>query len=393
MDSVLQVDLVRLGCRHTAQKPPLFAVARLLRLISLLMLDPTRLARLVHEEARALAIQISRHDESSGSADNLASELSRLPLPEQKPLARVLGEVFWASTLVEEGRPCRPRLLFLPSGDRARAAHWLTRPIPLTRESIRKLSPAHGPLGYLTWSLNAQSAYVTGIQTRQGDEADDLVVVAPAAGALDVSWFAFRILTMRDGKVHGLSKRALPDPRDAYDLVGDVLGAFEPLFLNATVRAIVEHAHGGSVWLVREGRTLHTLRMEQRIEHDPRGLMERFPSEEARNQWLVSIAYLAGTDGAVVLDSRFRLLGFGVFIPSKPVRIVRRLHNGKRETISSTQLGGGRHRSAAQFCARYAPAAAIVVSVDGRVSVIAATSSEQPPWCAEVVSLGFANEV
>jgi hypothetical protein len=356
------------------------------------MIDPVRLARLVHEEARMLAAHVSRHEEASPGEGVLTAALGRLPLPAREDLAHVLREVFWASTLVDEGRPCRPRLLYLPASDRTRPAHWLTQPVPLSRESLRKLAPAQGPFGYLIWSPIARRAVITGVQARQDDDAEDLVVAAPASGAIDVSWFSFRILTMRDGKVHGLSRRALPDSRDACGLVGDVIGAFEPLFLNTTVRAIVEHAHGGAVWLVREGRTLRSLRMDRRIAHDARSLLERFPVEEARKQWLVSIAHLAGTDGAVVLDSTFRMLGFGVFIPSKPVRVVRRLHDGSRETISSAQLGGGRHRSAAQFCARFAPAAAVVVSVDGRVSVMAAEGRDQMPWCAEVVSLGFAAE-
>jgi len=169
------------------------------------------------------------------------------------------------------------------------------------------------------------------------------------------------------------------------------------VFASLVVRAIMEEGHGGSLWLVGDPSRVDRVRLGTRLEPDGKTLHERFPkaAEDARyHPWLRSIAQLACVDGAVVADMQLRPLGFGAFInldageAEGPV-IVERLADGHTRTIESTVGAGwgGRHQSAAAFCARCAPAIAFVVSADGGATVFVG-ESRSVVWRETVVSLG-----
>ena len=69
------------------------------------------------------------------------------PLPERDVIAHVFEEVFWASLLTEESRPCGPRLIYRPrQAEMSQAIHRLVRPVELTREHLRKLTPVQTEL-------------------------------------------------------------------------------------------------------------------------------------------------------------------------------------------------------------------------------------------------------
>jgi hypothetical protein len=73
--------------------------------------------------------------------------LADCPLPDTQKMSFSVEEIFWASLLTEEGRPCRPRLLYVPRQESMRSAvHRLAAPVALTRATLRKLTPAQGHL-------------------------------------------------------------------------------------------------------------------------------------------------------------------------------------------------------------------------------------------------------
>lgn len=86
------------------------------------------------------------------------------------------------------------------------------------------------------------------------------------------------------------------------------------------------------------------------------------------------IANLSASDGAVVMNKRFELLGFGGEILGKldEVRTVARAldADGERTERESTDGVGTRHRSAYRLCNELHEAIAIVVSQDGTVRFI-----------------------
>ena len=96
------------------------------------------------------------------------------------------------------------------------------------------------------------------------------------------------------------------------------------------------------------------------------------------------IAGLAEIDGAVVLDKRFSLLGFGAEVSSEiaaPSRVWRALDpEGERREVNAVEDVGTRHRAAYRFVRQHPRGLAIVISHDGGVSFVANRDGEVVSW-------------
>jgi hypothetical protein len=356
------------------------------------MISNVELANVILEEARLLGESITFDGAKLTPEEQFARAIVQFPLPGREAIACVLEEVFWASLLTEESRPCRPRLLYFPGRETVHGAtHRLKSPLTLTRDSLRKLTPLQGPLGYLTWDCVAGKPEIAGIQGRQGGDACDFVVASPHYGALDISWHCIRLVGLRAGRVDRYSKASLPTVSRALNIVRELLGSFDPVYLGHAIRAIANDGHGGSIWILREDQALDGIQIGHPVYQDELPPPERF---EQRFKWLASVGHLAGIDGAVVLDTRLRVLGFGAFIniPDSPREVTCVFSTSKVEKRPSVDLGGGRHRSAVEFCSRFAPAAALIVSEDGRISLVWATARDNVLWVPMSV-LGFSGEI
>jgi DisA bacterial checkpoint controller nucleotide-binding len=355
------------------------------------MVNGRELADVFFDEARIFASSMGFQDAPNLTPDEkFAKATAQFPLPSPELIAYVIEEVFWASLLTEEARPCRPRLLYSPQREEfSRAVHRLLNPLTLTREQLRKLTPVQGPLGYLTWDSLSGKAEITGIEGRQGGDPCVFTIAAPNNGALDHSWSCMRLVTLRAGKVDRLSATALPDVHRALDVVRGLLGNFAPIFLGRTIRAIADQGHGGAIWIVGEGRTIEGIQLGYPIEQKENILPQDFAQ---RAQWLESVGHLAAVDGAVLLDSGLRVLGFGAFvnIPDHQAEVTY-YSAGAVQKIKPESIGGGRHRSALEFCRSYTPAAAIVVSEDGRISVIWGTV--EGVHCTPLSLLGLSDNI
>jgi hypothetical protein len=320
------------------------------------MIDIPELTKAIFEETRLLGESIKFDSLDLTADEQFGRSCEQFPLPTIKHATTVIEEVFWASLLTEEGRPCRPRLIYSPrKRDRGHAPHWLEKPVPINRDSLRKLTPTQGPLGYLIWDCESGKPEITGIEGRQGGDVCDFTIAAPNYGALDVNWHCLRIIALRAGRLDRRSTEFLPDTSKALEVVRGLLESFDPVYLGHTIRAIAKEGHGGAVWMLREAQALDGIQIghpTQRREPPPR---ER---HEQRFKWLESVGNLAAIDGAVLLDSHLRVLGFGCFIdvPDSPREVFCLVGINKVEKNSSEVLGGGRHRSAIEFCCRFAPA-------------------------------------
>lgn len=106
--------------------------------------------------------------------------------------------------------------------------------------------------------------------------------------------------------------------------------------------------------------------------------------EQAVFEWSRVIANLAAIDGAVVLDKRFGLIGFGAEVSAElptPPRVWRALDTEARERRSAEIDGvGTRHRAAYRFANDHPGGLAIVVSHDGGVSFVANRDQEVVFW-------------
>jgi hypothetical protein len=95
-------------------------------------------------------------------------------------------------------------------------------------------------------------------------------------------------------------------------------------------------------------------------------------------------AALAAIDGAVVLDKRFALRGFGGEVSGDlpaPLRIWRALDvEGARREPAALEDVGTRHRAAYRFVRRHSDGLAIVISHDGGVTFVANRDGDVVFW-------------
>jgi len=95
-------------------------------------------------------------------------------------------------------------------------------------------------------------------------------------------------------------------------------------------------------------------------------------------------ANLAAIDGAVVVDKRFALVGFGAEVSSElssPPRVWRALDTeGDQREIDDIENVGTRHRAAYRFVHDHPQGLAIVISHDGGVSFVANRGGEVVFW-------------
>jgi DisA bacterial checkpoint controller nucleotide-binding len=95
-------------------------------------------------------------------------------------------------------------------------------------------------------------------------------------------------------------------------------------------------------------------------------------------------ANFAAIDGAVVLDKRFGLIGFGAEVSSElpaPARVWRALDTeGRDRELDDIENVGTRHRAAYRFVHDHPDGLAIVISHDGGVSFVANRDGEVVFW-------------
>lgn len=106
--------------------------------------------------------------------------------------------------------------------------------------------------------------------------------------------------------------------------------------------------------------------------------------EQAVFEWSRAIGNLAAIDGAVVLDKRFGLLGFGAEVSAElpsPREIWRALDaEGEHTRPAEIEAVGTRHRAAYRFINDHPTGLAIVISHDGGVSFVAQREGKIVFW-------------
>jgi len=106
--------------------------------------------------------------------------------------------------------------------------------------------------------------------------------------------------------------------------------------------------------------------------------------EQAVFEWSRVVANLAAVDGAVVLDKRFALVGFGAEVSpdvAPPSRVWRALDaEGTERCPDDVEAVGTRHRAAYRFVQAHPGGLAIVVSHDGAVAFVANRSGDVVYW-------------
>lgn len=104
--------------------------------------------------------------------------------------------------------------------------------------------------------------------------------------------------------------------------------------------------------------------------------------EEGLSDIAQAIASLTSVDGAVILNDKFEVLGFGAEVTAtsqslKEITIITGDTKSKKISIESF---GTRHRSAFRFCSSFEDSVAFVVSQDGGVKAVKRVASEVMLW-------------
>ncbi len=120
-------------------------------------------------------------------------------------------------------------------------------------------------------------------------------------------------------------------------------------------------------------------------------LLKRSDAERTDRAWqeeledtVNAVAGLTAVDGATVINDRCDLLAFGAKITRRKghavleqAALTEPIEGGEIATITTAQLGGTRHLSAAQFVHDQHEALALVASQDGRFTIFAWSPCEE----------------
>jgi hypothetical protein len=323
-------------------------------------------------------------------------------IPSAHHVSAVLNTAFWASLQQEEGRPVAVSLL-LQSPSTAEDVVF-GRSIPLTVQAVVKLAPAvhRARLGL---GLRAESSRALAIWGLTPMTPTALCVDIKGAGLLVVKGMLRNVMIYHAGEATFLqnadydtlvriTRLALP---------ADIPGGDR--FVNAywttrVVDAMRRGGHGGIVLLVPRGSSAwrDTLSDAPTYECSPpfRGLRDALdrllPDPYAAHALIGSenlqaaadtVGQVTAVDGATVLDMDLQLLAFGAMIQSgrKSIGDVVCVEAGRATAGALTrpirELGGARHRAAAEFCGRIREAVAFVASQDGVLTELGWLKAEE----------------
>ena len=341
------------------------------------------------------------------------------PLPTSSAaLAALLDSCYFATLLTEEGRPTRFALAYVAPGDvDGIPARRLARPLPLTPDAIRRISPASDPeLTSLGVHGSGDGLCIWGLVDLPRLAA--LQVYGSDTGVIRVTYLRQTQMT----HARGIGRvRAGRDPSflTSIQLIAAAMGLvgaqwYRPRALLGLADELIRAGHGGAILVSRRPRqevlrgritvtypslgpltTLEEPVLEAQ-EANPAGspddeLFQHFKSVDRQSD-IRRTARLGAVDGALLVDHHLRIIGFGAMIDVQGMRgpgrayavdlpatmdLLRRTPvdlasvSAKRD-LTIDDLVGQRHRSAIRWCsASEAASLALVCSQDGVASLVA----------------------
>jgi Probable sensor domain DACNV len=325
-----------------------------------------------------------------------------MSIPSDDHVSVLLNTAFWASLQQEEGRPVAAALLLqAPSSDEDLI---FEHSIPLSIEAVVKLAPAihrerrglgiraEGPSRLEIWGLTPMTSTA-------------LCVDVKGPGLLVVKGMLRNVMIYHAGEATFLEDE---DYNTLVRLTRLALPADSPAddrFVNAywttrVVDSMRRTGHGGIVLLVPSGSSdwRDALSDAPKYQCSPpfRGLRDALdrllPNPYAVNALVESehlqnaadaVGQVTAVDGATVLDMDLRLHAFGAMIQSGQVSVgdIMCVEAGRAKAggvlRSIRELGGARHRAAAEFCCRIRESVAFVASQDGSLTEFGWLQAEQ----------------
>lgn len=347
------------------------------------------------------------------------SSQTPIMLAKETELANLVNCAFWASLLQEEGREVSISLCLI-SPDVATKSISLERELPFTPESLRKLSPALvSPSNYIGISKSASgSLWIWGIGRFPPENSVRLE--ARRAGQVSIKiGFDNAAIFYPGAEPRYLGGQGMARFNSLMTLVLNVSDPDEAdlnrsALLGELVNRMRRHGRGGTILLLPDfanlnwevsiaqpipyrakadqpsiaeisGQTIRTWNTVSENESDNAKRRAHFVQlSQNLDVELDAVAGMTAVDGAVLLNTNLKLLGFGAKItagqqPSGPPNILvwELAHESKEFSMAFEKIGGTRHQSAAKFVAQHNLCGAIVASQDGRLSVMFSRDENQ----------------
>jgi hypothetical protein len=340
-------------------------------------------------------------------------------VPDIETIEAIVDAAFWASLRREEGYTPRISLAFVAPSQVTRPLR-LERPIPLTPESLTRVSPAVVRPGiHLGVGREGDELWVWGATRHLPPFSFVLEVVAPGLLVIkhsrgEESGKFVNIAVIEGDRVKVVDESAARFP-DCPALLYSLLGMESQFTGDGSVSVLIqlavsmrEHGRGGLLLVVPANSRQWRESILQPITYSVvppftalTELVYADPPDALTSHWqgairraVDGIGGLTAVDGATVITERYELLAFGAKIVRRPgwaqvtrVAVTEPIAGTSAEIVEPTQLGGTRHLSAAQFAHDQRDAIALVASQDGRFSVFAWSSCEEMVQARRIESL------
>jgi hypothetical protein len=373
------------------------------------LLKPMPRHKSQYPPAATIAPKLREHFERHIASARLDGAQALAPLPDLQAIEAVIDAAFWASVRREEGYTPRISLAYV-SPTAAGRPLMFAKPIALAPEALARLAPAvERPGIHLGVCPDDGKLSVWGM-TRV-IPAFCFVVEVSGPGILVVkhrrreeSGKFVNVAVLEGNQIKLLDDRAISIP-DCPPLVSALLGYETPSVEDESVNVLAalavsirQHGRGGSLLVVPEGsgewresvvRPLpyaispHFAELAKLMNENAAARREPWWNDVFRRM-IDTVAGLTAVDGATLLTDRYELLAFGAKIARREgrarveqVMLTEPIEGGHPVSANTSQIGGTRHLSAAQFVHDQRDAIALVASQDGRFTIFAWSPVEE----------------
>jgi hypothetical protein len=324
-------------------------------------------------------------------------------LPDPDDIELVISAAFWASLRREEGYEPKISIAYMPPEHDVQPL-LLQRPLPLAPSALTKIAPiVERPGIHLgVWKTNGElciwgtthniPTFCFVVEVVE----PGLVVIKHHRGERSGKYVNVAVLEGDQIRIVDESARSLPD---CPDLLTSLLGFDSPASWVDSVNVLVQiavsmrgHGRGGSLLVVPSGGDEWRESIVQPIPYavspafrELTALMDGGKHDRQAEMWqeelreaVDAIAGLTAVDGATIITEKYELMAFGAKITPRrgaglveQVTVTEPIEGGTASVWTSTQLGGTRHLSAAQFVHDQRDSIALVASQDRRFTIFA----------------------
>ena len=365
------------------------------------MLHRMTTSRQTYPAASLVAPKVHEHLERHLEDARVRGDYPLASLPTVDDITVLVDAGFWASLRHEEGYVSKISLAYL-SPEEAAQPMIFERALPLDPASLAKVAPAVERAGIHlgvwpdgdTLRVWGTTAAIPPLCFVLEVAAPGLLVVKHKRGGEDRKFINVAVL---EGDQIKLVDERVSNSPDSPPLLTSLLGFDSPESWGNSVSVLVQlavsmraHHRGGSLLIVPAGSADWRESIVQPLKYEatppfPALADLRRASLEVRREraWqdalagaIAAIAGLTAVDGATILTTDYKLMGFGAKIARRKgspqvgaVTVTEPIAGDKPEVVDPAQLGGTRHLSAAQFVHDQRDAIALVASQDGHFTV------------------------